>query len=497
VAATTNELPEAAVASVRMSEVLIPPFLDPPQKEAVRFEDRSLTYEQLLGAVLGMADRVQGAERVAVWASPTIETCIGILGVLAAGGAAVPINPGLGPMELDHIVSDSAPELIAAAEEVELPPRLRSCERVAIELGARAYKLPPEAAPESPGLILYTSGTTGFPKGVVLSRRAIISNLDALAEVWDWTADDVVVQGLPLFHVHGLVLGVLGPLRLGGCLHHVGRFSPESVVRALEVEGTMVFAVPTMYFRLANVVERDPSLIPGLRRARLLVSGSAPLPVRDHARIERATSQRIVERYGLTETIMNCAVPASGDPRAGYVGPSLPGVEVRLVDGDGETVQVSDDETIGEVAVRGPNLFTGYLNRADETAAAMRDGWFFTGDLATRAPDGYFRILGRRATDLIKTGGFRVGAGEVEAVLLQHDAVAQAAVLGEPDDELGERIVAFVVLQEGMVASQQTLCDHVATLLARHKRPREVCFVPELPRNEMGKVKKSLLRRGG
>jgi len=480
-----------------MGEVLIPPFLDPPQREAVRFEGRSLTYEQLIGAVAGRADRVRGTERVAVWASPTIEACIGILGVLAAGAAAIPINPRLGSLELDHIVSDSAPQLIAAAEETELPPRLRACDRVTIEFGARASKLPSEAAPEAPALILYTSGTTGFPKGVVLSRRAIISNLDALATVWEWTADDVLVQGLPLFHVHGLVLGVLGPLRLGGRLNHVGRFSPETVVRALEGEGTMLFGVPTMYFRLANAVERDPSLIRGLRRARLLVSGSAPLPVRDHARIEGATSQRIVERYGLTETIMNCAVRASGERRAGYVGPSLPGVDVRLVGGDGATIHVSDDETIGEMAVRGPNLFSGYLNRADAedlgerivTAAAMREGWFFTGDLATRAPDGYFRIMGRRATDLIKTGGFRVGAGEVEAVLLQHEAVAQAAVLGEPD--------AFVVLQEGTSASQQTLRDHVAAFLAPHKRPREVCFIPELPRNEMGKVKKSLLKRAG
>jgi malonyl-CoA/methylmalonyl-CoA synthetase len=479
-----------------MSEVLIPPFLDPPNKEAIRFEAGSLTYEQLLSAVSGMADRVKGAERVAVWASPTIETCIGVLGVLAAGAAAVPINPHLGAMELEHIVGDCAPQLIAAAEETELPPALRPCERVAVELDARGSKLPPEAAPEAPALILYTSGTTGLPKGVVLPRRAVISNLDALAEVWEWTADDVLVHGLPLFHVHGLVLGVLGPLRLGGRLHHVGRFSPEKLVREFEGEGTMLFAVPTMYFRVANAVERDRSLARALGRARLLVSGSAPLPVRDHARIEQATSQRIVERYGLTETIMNCAVRASGDRRAGYVGPSLPGVEVRLVGDDGATIQVSDDETIGEVAVRGPNLFTGYLNQADATASALRDGWFFTGDLAARAPDGYIRIMGRRATDLIKTGGFKVGAGEVEAALLQHEAVAEAAVVGEPDKDLGERIVAFVVLREGASVTPTMLSDHVAALLTPHKRPRDVVFIEELPSNEMGKVQKTLLKRG-
>jgi malonyl-CoA/methylmalonyl-CoA synthetase len=484
------------IPSGKMSEVLIPPFLDPPDKEAIRFEAGSLTYEQLLGAVSGMADRVHGAERVGVWASPTIETCIAVLGVLAAGAAAVPINPRLGTMELEHIVGDCAPQLIAASKDTELPSALLRCEHVAIDLGAQGSKLPPETASDAPALILYTSGTTGLPKGVVLPRRAVISNLEALAAVWDWTADDVLVHGLPLFHVHGLVLGILGPLRLGGRLHHVGRFSPGNVVREFEGEGTMLFAVPTMYFRLANAAERDPSLAAALGRARLLVSGSAPLPVREHARIERTTSQRIVERYGLTETIMNCAVRASGDRRAGYVGPSVPGVEVRLVDEDGGTIQVSDDETIGEVAVRGPNLFTGYLNQSDATAAAVRDGWFYTGDLATRAPDGYHRIMGRRATDLIKTGGFKVGAGEVEAALLQHEAVAQAAVVGEPDKDLGERIIAFVVLREGTTASSQTLSDHVATLLAPHKRPRAVSFVEELPHNEMGKVQKTLLKEG-
>jgi malonyl-CoA/methylmalonyl-CoA synthetase len=480
-----------------MTEALIPPFLDPPPKEAIRFEAGSLTYEQLLGAVSAMADRVQGIDRVAVWATPTLETCVGILGAIMAGAAAVPLNPQLGTLELEHVVGDSAPELIAAPKGVELPPVLRRRQRVYAELDARGPGFPPEAAPEAPAFVLYTSGTTGLPKGVVLPRRAIMSNLDALAAVWEWTSDDVLVQGLPLFHVHGLVLGVLGPLRLGGRLHHVGRFSPEAVAREFDDEGTLLFAVPTMYFRLANAAEDDASVARALGRARLLVSGSAPLSVRDHGRIERATGQRIVERYGLTETMMNCAVRASGDRRAGYVGLPLPGVDVRLVGDDGTTLHLADDETIGEVAVRGPNLFTEYLNQREATAAAMRDGWFFTGDLATCAPDGNLRIVGRRETDLIKTGGFKVGAGEVEAALLQHEAVAETAVIGEADKDLGERIVAFVVLREGRSASSRTLSEHVATLLTPHKRPREVYFLQELPSNDMGKVKKNLLKREG
>jgi len=423
-----------------------------------------------------------------------MEACVGVLGVLAAGAAAVPINPNVGTREIDHILDDCRPGLLIAEEGVDLPDRLGQLERLPMELDVRSQsELPPEPSPEAPALIIYTSGTTGPPKGVVLPRLAIQSNLDALAEAWEWTSEDVLVHGLPLFHVHGLVLGVLGPLRRGGRLHHIGRFSPEAVCNSLASEATMLFAVPTMYHRLADAIEQDNILADALRRARVLVSGSAPLPAKDFTRIEQASGQKVVERYGLTETLMNCATQVSGDRRPGYVGPPLAGVEVRLVDDERKTIDASDDETFGEIAVRGPNLFTEYLNRPEDTAAAVEDGWFFTGDLATRASDGYIRIMGRRSTDLIKTGGYKVGAGEIEAALLEHDSVSQAAVVGRPDDDLGERIVAFVVLYEGAQSSPEELEDHVASLLAPHKRPRTVHFLDDLPHNEMGKVRKSEL----
>jgi malonyl-CoA/methylmalonyl-CoA synthetase len=194
---------------------------------------------------------------------------------------------------------------------------------------------------------------------------------------------------------------------------------------------------------------------------------------------------------------MNCAVRSDGERRPGYVGPPLPGVDVRIVDEGGATVDPFDEKTIGEVMVRGPNLFLGYLNRSDATAKAMHDGWFWTGDLATGGPEGYVRIVGRRATDLIKTGGYKVGAGEVEAALLEHPAVAEAAVTGEPDERLGELIVAWVVLRSsvGPPPSAKDLEDHVASLIAPHKRPRDVRFLQALPRNEMGKVRKAALER--
>jgi malonyl-CoA/methylmalonyl-CoA synthetase len=226
------------------------------------------------------------------------------------------------------------------------------------------------------------------------------------------------------------------------------------------------------------------------------VSGSAPLPASQHIRFERLTGQRIVERYGMSETLMISAVRFDGDRRPGTVGMPLRGVEVRLVDDDGAPIGACDDETVGEIQVRGPNLFLEYRNRPDATAEAMRDGWFTTGDMATRAEDGYLRIVGRRATDLIKSGGFKIGAGEIESALLEHPGVREAAVTGEPDDDLGERIVAWVVPAGDERPDAGELSDHVAHLLTPHKRPRDVRYLDELPRNAMGKIVKNRLAAG-
>jgi len=201
----------------------------------------------------------------------------------------------------------------------------------------------------------------------------------------------------------------------------------------------------------------------------------------------------VVERYGMTETLMNTAIHAGAKPAPGTVGPPLPGVDVRLVDDDRAVIEASDDETIGEIQVRGPNLFLEYLNRPDATAEAMRDGWFATGDMATRTAEGYIRIVGRRATDLIKSGGYKIGAGEIEGCLREHPAVEDAAVTGTADDDLGERVVAWIVVRDGASVEASELVDHVAGLLAPHKRPRDVHFLDELPRNDMGKVQKARL----
>jgi malonyl-CoA/methylmalonyl-CoA synthetase len=431
-----------------------------------------------------------------VWAQPTLELVVAVVGALAAGVAVVPINPGLGPRELGHIVQDSAPERLLAWPDVDPPAELHRLPRTDVDIKATPGKPLPEPSgnDEDDAFVMYTSGTTGPPKGVQIPRRAIATNLDALADIWQWTAEDRLTHALPVFHVHGLVIGILGPLRRGAHVEHAGRFSPQALADALRRGATMVFGVPTMYSRIAKEAETDTDIAHAFAKARLLVSGSAALPTTVHDAIKRLTGQQVLERYGLTETLMNTGTRLGDPVIPGRVGPPLPNIEVQLIAEDGTTIEDSDDETIGEVAVRGPNVFTGYLNRPDATEEAMRDGWFMTGDMATRNEAGSIKLVGRKSTDLIKSGGYRIGAGEIEGALLEHPAVSEVAVTARPDDDLGERIVAWVVAEPGHTATAEELESHVATLLTRHKRPREVIFIEELPRNAMGKVMKRELR---
>lgn len=434
-----------------------------------------------------LAEGVSPGDRVAVWATPTVETVAAMLGNALAGLVTVPLNPALGSAELAHILADASPTRVLGE-----PPAGVTVASEPIRTDGPTSGALPSLGPDDPLLVLYTSGTTGPPKGAILTHGNAAANLDALAAAWGWTADDHLVHALPIFHVHGLVLGCFGALRVGGSVELLPRFSPEAIGEAFAGGGaTMLFGVPTMYHRLADAMEKSPPLASALARARLLVSGSAALPLREHLRLERLLGQRVVERYGLTETLINCSMRWDGDRRQGTVGPPLPGVELRLLDEDGGEASPG---SMGEVAVRGPNVFAGYLGREDATRAAMTaDGFFRTGDLAEADEDGFIRIVGRKSTDLIKTGGFKVGAGEVEAALLEHPAVAEVAVVGVADEDLGERIVAYVVPRPGLPPTQEALADHVASLLAPHKRPREAHLVESLPRNAMGKVMKRRL----
>ena len=475
---------------------LLPDLGRSGSRTALRLGEAAVGYAQLERLALAHAARLRAegvfpGERVAVWATPDLSTIAAIAGNALMGVATVPLNPAVGGKELSHVLGDAAPRLVLAADPAPFRERTPSARGIALD-GRGPAPEPPE--PDAPLLVLYTSGTTGPPKGAVLTHRNAAFDLDALAAAWGWTAGDTLVHALPLFHVHGLVLGVLGSLRVGASLRLLPRFTPEAVCDAMGRGGTMLFAVPTMYHRLAEHGEANAEDARRLGRARLLVSGSAALPVRENDRLFRLFGQRPVERYGLTETLIDTAARHDGPRTPGTVGPPLPGIELRLVDEERRPLPPGPG-VLGEVAVRGPNVFAGYLNRPDATAAAMDEqGFFYTGDVATLTPEGEVRIVGRRATDLIKTGGYKVGAGEVEAALLEHPAVREAAVIGVPDDDLGERIVAFVVGYEGAAPpAAQELGDHVARLLAPHKRPRAVRVVARLPRNAMGKVLKKEL----
>lgn len=447
--------------------------------------------DELARAVGAVARDLAATDRVALWCEPRIETALGAAGAIVTGVELVPLNPASGEQELAHETGDSAPAAVLCAPGAELPPVLAGLRRIAVDATARAEPVAEAADPNATALIVYTSGTTGPPKGVVLPRRALAANLDALAEAWAWTADDVVAQALPLFHVHGLVLGVLGPLRRGGGVRHTGRFSPAAIAAALAGDATMLFAVPTMHGRLLEAAEADPAVAAAIGRARLVVSGSAALPARVHEAYAAVTGQRIVERYGMSEALMIASARHDGPRIPGAVGTALPGVAIRIVDDAGAPLPPGD--ALGEVEIRSDALFVGYLGSPEATDAAFRDGWFRTGDVGSLDDEGVLRLVGRSSTDLIKTGGYRVGAGEVEAVLLEHPAVLEAAVLGLPDDDLGERIAAWVVIAPDAGLADDELVQHVADRLAPHKRPRAITRVAELPRNALGKVQKKRL----
>jgi fatty acid CoA ligase FadD36 len=446
--------------------------------DAVRIGDVALSRSDVVGAATSVAERVGGADRIAVLATPTASTALAVVGCLIAGVPVVPVPADVGQAERHHILTDSR----AQAWLGPVPDEPEGLPHIPVRMHARSWHRYPEPSPEATAMIIYTSGTTGPPKGVQLSRRAIAADLDALAQAWQWTPDDILVHGLPLFHVHGLVLGVLGSLRVGNRFVHTGKPTPAGYAAA---RGTLYFGVPTVWSR----VVADTAAAEGLRPARLLVSGSAPLPVPVFDQLVRLTGHAPVERYGCTESLITLSTRAGGERRPGWVGLPLAGIETRLVDDAADPVP-HDAETIGRLQVRGPTMFDGYLNRADATAEAFdTDGWYRTGDVAVVDSDGMHRIVGRESVDLIKSGGYRVGAGEIETALLGHSGVAEAAVVGLPDEDLGQRIVAFVVGD----AEPQALIDYVAQQLSVHKRPREVRIVDALPRNAMGKVLKKEL----
>lgn len=449
----------------------------PDRADALTVDGRSSSYEDLLGAAGAVARKVAGAPAFAVRATASLETVAAVVGGLLAGVPVVPLAPDAGPAESEHILRDSGAEVVTVdfAERADFTPAAAASAPAPAPASADADQDADPSPYRNAALVLYTSGTTGPPKGVLVPREAIAADLDALAQAWQWTAEDTLVHGLPLFHVHGLVLGVLGALRTGSRLVHTGRPTPQAYAAA---GGSLYFGVPTVWHRVA----RDEAAARALSGARLLVSGSAPLPTPVFRDLHALTGHEPVERYGMTETLITISARAAGGRRPGAVGTPLPGIVTRIAE---------SADGIGELQMQGPTLFAGYLGRPEATAASYtEDGWFRTGDIAAVDEDGTHRIVGRASTDLIKSGGYRIGAGEVENALLDHPRVREAAVVGAPHADLGQEVVAYVVA-DGVTAAELT--DFVAARLSVHKRPRTVRFLAELPRNAMGKPQKRLL----
>jgi len=429
---------------------------------------------------------VRAGDRVLLSCSPSLETVVAYAGILRLGAVVVPANTAYTRTELEHIVGDVRPVLaVTDAGDDRVPPlplEPLSTEQsrdtpIGLERAASVAGRLDLEPDDALAMVAYTSGTTGRPKGAMLTRGNLRAGAEALVDAWRWSPDDRLVHALPMFHMHGLGAAINGSFAAGASMVVLPRFDADAVVAAVHEHGaTMFFGVPTLYARL-----RDAGRLPDLSHLRLLVSGSAPLdPALFHAVAARA-GQAPVERYGMSETVMLCSNPVEGERRAGSVGLPLPGVEVRLGEG-------------GSVEVLGPNVFGGYWERPDANAAAFTDdGFFRTGDIGELDPDGYLRLVGR-ASDLIITGGYNVYPREVEDAILEHPDVVDAAVVGLPDDTWGETVAAFVVLREGASYDADALAAHVEPRLAAYKRPRRWTPTDALPRNAMGKVRRDALR---
>ena len=443
--------------------------------------------------------------RVAFLVQPGFEHVAVQRGIWRAGGVAVPLATSHPPPELEYVIRDAGAAVVTgepASAGVLAPLAAAAGARFLTThelLGRADLKVRPYIEKELPHLgatrramIVYTSGTTARPKGVVTTHAHIGAQIAALVDAWEWRPTDRLLLALPLHHLHGIINGIGCSLAVSATCEILPAFDAAAVWdRFASGEITVFTAVPTMYHRLIAAWDGAPPEVQrawsgGAQRTRLMMSGSAALPVQTLVRWRDITGQTLLERYGMTEACMVLSNPLHGERRPGFVGTPLPGVDVRLVDESGVVVP---DGTPGELDIRGPGVFLEYWRCPDETRAAFRDGWFRTGDMAI-VEQGSYRILGRTAVDIIKTGGFKVSALEIEEVLRSHPVIADCAVVGVADQEWGERVSAAVELRPNATLSLGDLQEWAKARLAPYKVPRAMCTVDALPRNAVGKVMK-------
>jgi malonyl-CoA/methylmalonyl-CoA synthetase len=449
------------------------------------------------GAALSASRGDLAEARIALLIQPGFEFVAALMGVWRAGGLAVPLAVSDPAAELDFVLRDADVDTIVAGREFAqaVAPlasaagiRLRTIDEV---LSAEPRNLP-VVQPDRRAMMVYSSGTTAKPKGVVTTHAAIAAQVSSLVEAWAWTPDDRSLLVLPLHHVHGLINACWTPIQAGGCCEMPPRFDATAAwSRLASGEITVFTAVPTVYHRLIAGWDAAPEATrdawsAGARRSRLMMCGSAALPAHVLARWQEITEQILLERYGLTEVGMALSNPLHGTRRPSSVGTPLPGVDVRLVDEHGAPVESGSP---GEVEVRGPGLFSEYWRRPDLTRAAFRDDWFRTGDVAV-LENGAYRLLGRQSVDIIKSGGYKISALEVEDAVRAHPAVVDCAVVGIVDPSWGERVCVAVEIRHGLALSLDDLQIWMKERVSPYKVPKDLRCVPALPRNAMGKVLK-------
>jgi malonyl-CoA/methylmalonyl-CoA synthetase len=471
-----------------------------------------VTYAELLErsgklAAALLARGTKPGDRVAVQVEKSVEAVLLYAACLRVGAVFVPINVANTVNEVDHFLQDSRPsvvivrpqdrELIApVARRAGIPQveTLGACgEGSLIELAAAtraAFGGAVTFDAQSLAAIVYTSGTTGRSKGAMLTRANLASNAAVLAAAWRFTSQDVLLHTLPLFHIHGLFAAINTVLASGSSLLLMPKFDAAQTLHYLP-QATVYMGVPTHYTRLLQQAQLNRETT---AKMRLFVSGSAPLLAETHREFQERTGHVILERYGMTETLINTSNPYDGVRLPGSVGPPLPGTEIRVVEPE-QAGQQSQAEVIGTLEVRGPNVFAGYWQDEEKTRAEFTaDGWFKTGDVGRIDGKGYVHIVGR-AKDLVISGGYNVYPKEVETELDALDGVLESAVFGVPHPDFGEGVTAAVVPKRGAVLAEHELIDSIKTRLARYKVPKRIVLIDELPRNAMGKVQKNTLRK--